>query len=129
MSERLCNLFEECQTPDAPLCPIQENTVRHGIWYADEPICRAKKFQNLSWIKKQKLISKQKLKLDDGFFTVRMLNELQVIPQSLRGADPSDCDAEAKWLNERAERRLMHSRRRVNNKAANAEYAKAGTLF
>ena len=129
MSERLCNLFEECGTPDAPLCPIQENTIKHGIWYPDEPICRAKKFQSLSWIRKQKQISKLKLKMDSGFFTVRMLNELYVIPQSLKGADPADCDAEMKWLEYLAERRMKNSRQRPSKKAFNTEYVKEGMLF
>ena len=129
MTERLCNLFEECQTSDAPLCPIQENTIKYGIWYPDEPICRAKKFQNLSWIKKQRQIVKLKLSTDDGFFTVRMLNELHSIPQNLKGADPADYNAETKWIESRAERREKISRRRLSKKAVNTEYAKAGMLL
>ena len=129
MIERLCNLFEECQTPDAPLCPIQENTIKYGIWYPDEPICRAKKFQNLSWIKKQKQIAKLKLSTDGGFFTVRMLNELHSIPQHLKGADPADYDAEAKWIETRTERRKKISSPRLSKKAVNIEYTKAGMLF
>ena len=129
MSERLCNLFEECQTPDAPLCPIQENTIRCGIWYPDEPICRAKKFQDLSWIKKQRKIAKLKLNMDDGFYTVRMLNQIHVIPRSIRGADPADRNAEIKWLRDWAERRIRSTDRRPNKTAIDMDNPRAGMLL
>lgn len=129
MSERLCNLFEECQTPDAPLCPIQENTVRYGIWYPDEPICRAKKFQDLSWIKKQKKIAKLKLNMDDGFFTIKMLNHIQVIPRSLKGADPADGNAEMKWLQNRTEKQVKPSYRKLHKRAVDMEEPRAGMLL
>jgi hypothetical protein len=129
MSERLCNLFEECQTPDAPLCPIQESTVRYGIWYPDEPICRAKKFQDLSWIKKQKKIAKLKLNMDDGFFTIRMLNQIQVVPRSLKGADPADSNAEMKWLQNRTEKQVKSTYRKLHKRAVDIEDPRARMLL
>ena len=128
MNERLCNLFEKCQTPEAPLCPIQENTVKHGIWFADEPICRAKQFQTLPWIKKQRLIAKLRLTREDGFFTVRMLDSLRMIPRNLKGANPDDWNAESLWLKQLAERRTLASQKRQNktvvrkNKASNNSF-------
>ena len=129
MSERLCNLFEECQTPDAPLCPIQENTIRYGIWYPDEPVCRAKRFQHISWIKKQHQIAKLKLTTDDGFFTVRMLDQMHVIPKNVKGADPADNEAEIKWIEDRIGNRAKVSRPRLSKKTASMEYAKMEMLL
>ena len=68
MNDRLCNLFELCETPEAPLCPIQQDTMEHGRWYADEQICKAKKFQNVPWIDKQRRIAKLGLAVDAGLF-------------------------------------------------------------
>jgi len=121
MYERLCNLFEPCETPDAPLCPIQENTLKHGIWYRDEPICKAKQFQELPWIKKQKQIAKLKLKTDVGYFTVKMLNAIRVISVNIRGADPDDSKAELKWLKARTEKRARAAEKRIATKAAKGD--------
>ena len=85
MNERLCNMLEECGAPDAPLCPVQEKTLKNGIWYADEPICQAERYQHLPWIKKQRQIASMKLKAEDGFFTIRMLSALQVVPRNIKG--------------------------------------------
>lgn len=118
MNEEQCSLFEGC---DAPLCPLQENTLESGLWYADEGICRARKFQSLPWIKKQKRIAKLGLTPDDGFFTVRMLTAIQVVTKNLRGADPDDFQSEAKWLKQRAEKRATVSQKRGNRKASKAK--------
>ena len=116
--ERLCNLFEPCETPEAPLCPIQSATLRTGIWYPDEPICNARQFQNLSWIKKQRQIAALKLKSSPGFFTVRMLNTIHVVTDYLRGADPDQTDAESKWLKERSGRKQKTTRKKKTGKTA-----------
>ena len=98
MHDKLCNLLEACETPEAPLCPLQEISLKNGIWYGDEPVCQNQMFQNLAWIRKQRLITDLGLTADDGFFTVRMLNSLRVIPRNLKGANPEDANAEIKWL-------------------------------
>jgi hypothetical protein len=100
MNEKLCNLFESCESAEAPLCPLQEKTVKSGIWYPDEPICQACQFQQLPWVKKQHLIAGMKLKSNAGFFTVNMLNALHSINSSLRGADPDYANPEEKWFSE-----------------------------
>jgi hypothetical protein len=108
-----CLKFEECS---APLCPLADN-LKDLVSYPDEEICRARKFQSLPWIKKQKRIAKLGLTIDDGFFTVEMLNSIRAITKNLKGADPSDFDSGAKWLKQRAEKRAMVSQKRRNNKA------------
>jgi len=112
MKERLCNLFEACDSPESPLCPVQESTIKRGIWYPDEPICQAEQFQEVPWIKKQRQIAALKLTTEDGFFTVRMLEAIRVVSSNLKGADPDDPRAESKWLRERSEKRAAVSEKR-----------------
>jgi len=114
MNEIGCNLFEECE---APLCPLQENTIKHGVWYADEGICRSRKFQGLPWIKKQKKIAKLRLTADDGFFSVRMLDSIKVITRKLKGADPDNPNSEESWIKERSERRVIALKKQGDFKA------------
>lgn len=106
MSTKLCNLFEPCESPEAPLCPLQQESVANGIWYGNEPICRSKKFQELAWIKKQKKIASLKLTEDDGYFTTRMLNCLHTnsITSKLKGADPNSPEPEDEWISARNRR-------------------------
>ena len=112
-----CRLFETCE---APLCPLQENAIKHGVWYADENICRARKFQSLPWVKKQKRIAKLRLTAEDGFFSVKMLESLNRTTKSLKAGDPDDFDSEAKWLKQRAGKRARVSQERRNSKARKA---------
>ena len=106
MSIKLCNLFEPCESPEAPLCPLQHESVAHGIWYGNEPVCRSKKFQELAWIKKQKKIARLKLTEDDGYFTTRMLNCLHTnsITSKLKGAVPNNPESEDQWISTRNQR-------------------------
>lgn len=117
MKERLCNLFDECGSPEAPLCPLQPNTVKNGIWYPDEPICQAEIFQDLPWIKKQRQIAELRLTQKDGFFTARMLKEIHMVTRNLKGADPDDIKAEVKWLKELYEKRASASEKRQKRRA------------
>lgn len=123
MNDRLCNLFELCETPEAPLCPMRQTTVEHGRWYADEQICKARKFQNLPWIRKQKRIARLGLTVHDGFFTVRMLNSIQVtaITKNLKGADPDYLISELNWLGQRAEKRASAEQKTRSRKAAQSK--------
>ena len=98
LNDRFCNLLESCGTPEAPLCPLQEPFLKTAVWYGDEPICQSENFQNVSWIKKQKMISELGLTAEDGFFTVGMLKILRTISQNIKGANPDDANAETKWL-------------------------------
>lgn len=114
MNKEQCKSLEDCE---APLCPLEESSKKHGLWYADEGICRARKFQSLPWVRKQKRIAKLGLTVDDGFFTVEMLNSADRITKNLKGADPDDFGSEAKWLRQRAENRASVSQKRGDNKA------------
>jgi hypothetical protein len=102
---------------------MRQNTVEHGRWYADEQICKAKKFQNLPWIRKQKRIARLGLAIDDGFFTVRMLNSIQAtaITKNLKGADSDYLISELKWLEQRAEKRASAEQKKRSGKAAQSK--------
>ena len=118
--DKLCTLLDACGTPEAPLCPMQEITLKSGIWYGDEPVCSSEMFQELGWIKKQRCIAALKLKADDGFFTVKMLNALRVISPGIKGADPDSDDPENEWLRSRQK----PVEKAVPNKAKNKKTAK-----
>jgi hypothetical protein len=102
---------------------MRQNTVENGRWYADEQICKAKKFQNLPWIRKQKRIARLGLAVDDGFFTVRMLNSIQAtaITKNLKGADSDYLISELKWLEQRAEKRASAEQKKRSGKAAQSK--------
>jgi hypothetical protein len=123
MNERTCNLFEPCETPEAPLCPIQIETIRNGIWYPGEPVCKSKRFRNLPWIQKQQKIARMKLTSDDGFFTVKMLDAIHTVTGNIKGADPDEEDAESKWFARREEKKAAtHKRNRTTaNRKINGE--------
>ena len=123
LDDRSCNLFQECETPEAPLCPIRENSVSHGIWYPKEAICRGKRFQDLPWIKNQIRIANLGLTTDDGYFTVRMLNSLQATDfnKNLKGADPNCPDAEYTWFQQRPEKKISTPQKKHRTKVFKTE--------
>jgi len=49
-----CTMFEKC---NAPLCPLDPG-VKARIWWADEEICRSRKYGQHRWIRKQRSIQK-----------------------------------------------------------------------
>ena len=129
MNENSCNLFEICATPEAPLCPLQLAAVKHGRWYPDESICRARQFKNCPWIRKQREIAKLGLTADDGFFTVKMLMDIHIVTRNLTGADPDDPDAESNWLSDRNKKRKTRLQKRHRKKANVIEEAETLALF
>ena len=60
---------------NAPICQLDENSIKNGIWYADEEICRSRKYPKLLWLKNQKKIKKKTTNPEDGYFNVTMLNK------------------------------------------------------
>lgn len=97
-----CPRFEDCS---APICPLQQNTIYGGIWYPDEDICTAKKFQTLPWVKKQKAIAKINAP-NDRYFTVEMLEAVRQVRKGIEGINPDQPleqarKAEKKWIIEK----------------------------
>lgn len=98
MSYENCKNFEGC---DAPLCPMDENSLKHCIWYPNEDICKLRKFQTLDWVKKQKLIAKKHGSVD-GFFSINMLQAIKKVSKGISGANPDNgMSAEQQWFRDR----------------------------
>ena len=95
-----CKYFDTC---NAPLCPMDQVSLEHGIWYADEEICRLKQFFSLEWIKNQKKIAKR-TNDTDTFYTVNMLDRKLQVKKGVRGLDPDAPNTKAmekKWIESR----------------------------
>jgi len=90
-----CTLFDTCE---APLCPLDDESLGGGVWYCDEEVCRARKFQRLPWVRRQKRIVKLGLGYDAGFFSVKMLEAIRAVGKGLKGANPDSPGAEERWL-------------------------------
>ena len=76
-----CKYFDKCS---APICPKDKNSLKYGIWYPNEPICKLDKYSNKNYIIAQKEIA-QKAKKKDKYFTLEMLKNLK----SFEGIDPN----------------------------------------
>ena len=84
MTSPQCKRFDTC---NAPLCPLDEQSLKHSIWYPDEEICRAKLFSALPWIKAQRKIAKRASRMD-RYFTLQMLKRNCIIKKGIEGLDP-----------------------------------------
>jgi hypothetical protein len=102
----------DCPREDssAPLCPLDENSVRNGIWYPDEEACPRRNVPN--WVKAQKAIVKVGAPVD-RFFTVGMLQAITRVQKGITGIDPDQPFEEAK----KAEQGFIEAfKRRQNSK-------------
>ena len=95
-----CESFVGCK---APLCPMDPDAEK-GLWYPDEPICRAEQFQELVWVARQRDIHKLLGRKSETLFTPQMLRSIKTVEPGLQGADPSDRNAEKHWLDQRKKR-------------------------
>lgn len=96
-----CDRYEDC---DAPLCPRDEQSVRHGAWFPDEPICSLLR-NTPDWVRIQRKL--RRLSAEVGYFTVRMLEAAQYPSRIKEGADPERdvAGAARAWL--RAHKRAV----------------------
>ena len=67
-------------------------------------------------MKKQKRIAKNGLTVDDGFFTVRMLDAIHAITRNIKGANPNNPNSEKQWLIERTEKSSKPSKKRGDSR-------------
>ena len=108
-----CSLWSSC---DAPICPLDEVSLRTGIWYPDESICR-KHLHN--WIQHQKKIAK-KAKNKEKYFTFDMLKRDCIIGNGIEGLDPHSEEAPQleKWFEKHPI--ISAERRRANKEKGRA---------
>jgi hypothetical protein len=102
-----CPRFEGC---NATLCPLADN-LRHLIWYPDEDICTAKRFQTLPSVEKQKAIAKINAP-NDRYFSVEMLGAVRQVRKGIEGISPDQSleqakKAERKWIMEKRSGRVI----------------------
>jgi len=80
-----CRHFGSCS---APLCPLDAESLRRGLWYPDEEICRNKRFSKLRWIKVQRRIARLHAEHGvRGFFTYEMLCSIRQVRRGIKGLD------------------------------------------
>ena len=101
-----CPNFDDCS---APLCPVDDGSIRNGIWYPDEEICRKRSV--IGWVRKQKAIVKKKPPLD-RFFTVAMVEALRQVRKGIEGLNPDQHleqakETERKWVEEKKGGRVI----------------------
>lgn len=103
--------INECRHIDvcnAPLCPLDEESMKHGVWYPDEDICRYRKYRSMMFIQKQQLVAQRAID-PTKYFTLEMLNRNIVIKKGITGIDPDQeievADrAERKWIQDHPEK-------------------------
>jgi|GEM_PF-4329846 len=76
-----CPKYRVC---NAPLCPLDRESLQKGVWYPDEAICSNERFKNLRWIKIQREIKKKAVH-PDRCFTYAMLIKMKIVKKP-RGA-------------------------------------------
>lgn len=83
----------------APLCPMDEKSLKHGSWFVDEEVCRRATVPK--WVHKQRrLVAKH---AESGkSWTVPMLEKTSRICEGAEGINPDrdPKEAEASWLNQ-----------------------------
>jgi len=98
-----CQYYDDCS---APFCPLDPESLKHGIWYPDEDICQKRSVPD--WVRVQRKIAKRTPDVDK-YFTFEMLNRNCVIAQGIVGLDP---DKEEKpqlkrWLEKHPPKRKL----------------------
>ena len=106
-----CPGYQRCS---APLCPLDEDSLRQGIWYPDEEICKSRQHSSALWIKAQKKIAR-KARRRDRYFTYEMLARNCIITPGIRGLDP-DRPRQAQlevWLRKHPPKRKLTEQERA----------------
>jgi len=100
-----CPSYEGCE---APLCPLDTNSLPHAIWYVDEPVCPSLKYRQ-HFVLMQKKIVKHRAKAskqnDIGYFTVKMLNSIKSVSPNIKGIVPESKQTPNGWIRKRTTQR------------------------
>ena len=95
-----CPGYESCA---APLCPRDAPTLKGGQWFVGEPVCCARAFVSVPWLRTQKRIARvmDGQGAEAGYFTVGMLSTIQRVTKGVRGVDPDGRAGEYSWQRQR----------------------------
>lgn len=108
MKSEDCKRFESCR---APICPLDEDSFKCGIWYSGEDVCMLQGFCKLNLIQNQKKI-RRRTRVSESFYTIRMLQRNSIVSKGISGLDPdheiTDMEKdEAKWMKEHPEKHTI----------------------
>lgn len=78
----LCPSYEKCK---APLCPLDNESLKNGIWYPDEDMCHARG-KKPRWVINQRRVAR-KAKRRERYFTFQLLQNMRRVVNP-RGFDP-----------------------------------------
>lgn len=86
MTSEGCPNFNKC---GAPLCPLDLASLKNGLWYPDEEICKKQPAPN--WVKVQRKIAKKTVN-EDKYFNYAMLSRNCQIRKGIVGIDPDKAE-------------------------------------
>ena len=65
-----CDPGSEWNKCRAPLCPLDDQSLQHGVWYPGEEICKHEAMQAVDWIARQRELRKSD---KEQYFTFPLL--------------------------------------------------------
>jgi len=91
-----CKYYDKC---NAPICPLDRDSIENGIWYSQEPICKNPEFSDNIVIRNMKTISKID-KSGETWYNYEMLNNELNFNGAIKGFSPDSIDKESiqKWI-------------------------------
>ena len=101
-----CRHFDTCS---APICPLDESSLKNCTWFANEDICKLK--QTPRFVRNQKTIQKRS-RDNETYYTHPMLNRDFIIKAGITGIDPDQeaaqaHQAEKKWIKDHPEKKPL----------------------
>lgn len=69
-SRKECNPGSEWNKCSAPLCPLDDYSLQHCVWYPGEEICHLEAMQQIDWVAHQRKLNKED---DTRYFTFPLL--------------------------------------------------------
>jgi len=90
-----CVKFDEC---NAPLCPMDTESIEHGTWFPEEEICTLQAVNQEAWIRRQRKYARR---AKEGCYTHKMLCHNTTIGRGTSGVLPENLleDGVEKWFN------------------------------
>jgi len=113
MNKKDCAHFDYC---DAPICPLDESSMKNATWFPDEEICRLQTYGQVPWIRQQKKIARVIGTYEAGCFTVAMLSHRCAIAKGTKGLDPDipiTDDRIARWIASRKKTKPLSAERKA----------------
>jgi len=96
-----CNIYDKC---NAPICPLDTESMLFGIWYTDEEVCKKKDMGKCLWIKNQRKLQKGEKTQKRGYFTKEMLDRNITLGKLTCGINPDSintAELEKNWIESR----------------------------